>query len=196
MRLRTNLVMLSACILLTSSPVLVAAEEDAPFNPFAGNIGNAIWTLAIFGVVVWVLRRFAWGPMLAGLQRRERFIQDSLETAKQDRQAAEARLREYEQRLAKAHDEAVRIIEEGRRAGEVTRRKLEEEARAASDVMLERAKREIGVARDTVLRDLYDRSAEMASGMAGAILKRQVSPEDHARLVKEALAELDGQQPG
>ncbi|HOA75462.1 MAG TPA: F0F1 ATP synthase subunit B [Phycisphaerae bacterium] len=169
-----------------------AAHGDGKISPFTGDLGNAIWTLLIFGLVLFVLGKFAWGPILTGLQRRERFIRESLETAKRDREAAEARLREYEQKLAEAREEASRLVEEGRRDAEVTRRKIEEEARAASEAMIERAKREIGVARDTALRDLYETSAELATSMASGILRRQITPEDHSRMVQDALAQLQG----
>ena len=149
------------------------AEEhgDAPINPLSGNLGNAIATLVIFVLVLVVLSKVAWKPILEGLQRRERFIRESLETAKRDREAAEARLHEYEQKLLAAREEASRIVDEGRRDGENVKRQIESDARAAGDAMLERAKREIGVARDS-------------------ILKRQVSAEDHAQLIQEALAGL------
>jgi F-type H+-transporting ATPase subunit b len=196
-RLRTSLQIGLMSIMVEAGPVWAAAEDgDAPFNPFGGNIGNTIWTLIIFGVVLWVLKRFAWGPILTGLQRREEFIHHSLDVAKRDREAAEARLREYEEKLSVAREEATRLVEEGRRLGEITRRKVEEEARTAGEAMIERAKREIGVARDTALRELYDKSAELATGMARAILKRQIAPEDHSRMVKDALAELDGRDGG
>jgi F-type H+-transporting ATPase subunit b len=169
-----------------------AEEHGGAPNPFAGNIGNLIWTLLIFILVLVVLGKFAWKPILDGLQRRERFIRESLETAKREREAAEARLREYEQKLVAAREEASKLVEEGRRDAEGLKRKIEEEARTAGDAMLDRAKREIGVARDTALRQLHDESAELAATMARAILKRQISPEDHARLVQDALTELGG----
>jgi F-type H+-transporting ATPase subunit b len=181
--------------ILALAPAVWAAEAahgEGKISPFAGNLGNAIWTLLIFGLVLFVLGKFAWGPILTGLQRRERFIRESLETAKRDREAAEARLREYEQTLAAAREEASRLVEEGRRDAEVTRRKIEEDARASGDAMIERAKREIGVARDTALRDLYETSAELATSMAGTILKRQITPEDHSRMIQDALAQLQG----
>jgi F-type H+-transporting ATPase subunit b len=181
--------------ILALAPAVWAAEAahgEGKISPFAGNLGNAIWTLLIFGLVLFVLGKFAWGPILTGLQRRERFIRESLETAKRDREAAEARLREYEQKLAAAREEASRLVEEGRRDAEVTRRKIEEDARASGDAMIERAKREIGVARDTALRDLYETSAELATSMAGTILKRQITPEDHSRMIQDALAQLQG----
>lgn len=170
------------------SPLLLAASESP--SPFAGNLGNAIWTLTIFVIVLLVLGKFAWGPILAGLQRREQFIRESLSSAKSDREAAETQLREYEQRLLAAREEGSKIVEEGRRDAEVVKRRIEEEARSAGDAMIERARREIELARDTALRELYEKSADLATNVAGSILRRQLSGEDHARLVREALEEL------
>lgn len=169
-----------------------AGEHAAEAEPslFAGDLGNAIWTLLIFFLVLFVLGKFAWNPLLSALQNREKFIRESLESARQDREAAEARLKEYEQRLQKAHAEAAALIEEGRRDAEAVRRRVEDETKKNADAMIERAKREIGIARDTALRDLYDQSADLAMTMAGNVMKRQMTPEDHQRLVQEALGEL------
>ena len=82
------------------------------------------------------------------------------------------------------------MVEEGRRDAEVVRRKIEEDARSSAEAIAERAKREIGIARDTALRELHEQSAQLAMTMAGSVLKRQLSPEDHHRLVQDALAEL------
>ena len=71
-------------IALTALP-LQAAEEGGGLSPFAGNFGNALWTLGIFLVVVIVLGKFAWGPVLSLLQEREAFIHKSLADAKRER---------------------------------------------------------------------------------------------------------------
>src|SRR5580765_441481 len=71
------------------------AAEEAPLSLFAGNVGNALWTLVIFVLVVVVLGKFAWGPILSLLKQREDFIHKSLSDAKHDRDEAEARLKEY-----------------------------------------------------------------------------------------------------
>ncbi|MCL2330560.1 MAG: ATP synthase F0 subunit B, partial [Phycisphaerae bacterium] len=90
--------------------VALAADGEKPgsFNIFVGDLAVAFWTLLIFGLVLVVLGKFAWKPVLEGLQRREQFIRESLETAKRDRESAEARLREYEQKLVEAREEAGR----------------------------------------------------------------------------------------
>lgn len=164
-------------------------HEAAP-SLFAGDLGNAIFTLLIFLLVLVVLGKFAWGPLLAALQKRETFIRESLELAKRERETAEARLHEYEQRLLKAREEASAIVDEGRRDAEAVKRRMEEDARKSTEATIERAKREIGLAKDTAVKELYEQSAQLAMEMASNVLKRQLSTEDHHRLVQDALTEL------
>ncbi len=171
-----------------------AHEGGGDVSLFAGDVGNAVWTLVIFLLVVFVLGRYAWGPLLAALQRREQFIRDALQKAKQDREAAEARLAEYEERLTHARREASAIVEEGRRDAEVLRAKLESDARAEADRLIERAKHEIELARTSAVRDLYQRGAELATDLAGRILRREVTPADHERLIAETIDELEGRE--
>jgi F-type H+-transporting ATPase subunit b len=164
-------------------------EHDRP-NLFAGDLGNAIWTLVIFVCVLFVLGKFAWRPILGALQQREEFIQQSLAEAKRDREEAEARLREHAAQLDQAREEASAIVEEGRRDAEVARRRIHGEARAEADAIIARARREIGAARDTAVRELYDSVAEVATDVAARIIRQRLSPEEHRRLVDESIEEL------
>ena len=101
--------------LFALAAIPLQAAEETTLSPFAGNVGNAVWTLVIFLIVVVVLGKFAWGPVLALLKQREDFIHKSLSDAKHDRDEAEARLKEYAARLQSAQVEAVGIIEEARK---------------------------------------------------------------------------------
>ncbi len=182
---------LSAWLLAAFPAVVLAAEEahggqEAP-SLFKGDLATFLWTIIIFLLVIFVLGKFAWGPLLDGLQRREKYIRDSLASAKQDREDAEKRLQDYEQKLRQAREEANSIVEEGRRHAEKLKQRIEQEARQNGDDMLERAKREINNARDSALRDIYKQSGELAMYMAGEVLKRQVTAEDHEKLMQEAL---------
>lgn len=185
--------------LLTSTALFVAAApaagEEGALSPFAGDVGTALWTLVIFALVVLILGRYAWGPILRGLQEREGFIRGALEDAKRDREQAEARLREYVEKLAQARAEATALVEEGRRDAEVVRRKIEEEARQEAARALERAKREIWIARDTAVKELYERAAALATGAAARILQRELGPADHERLVADTIAALESAPP-
>jgi F-type H+-transporting ATPase subunit b len=165
--------------------------EGGSLSPFAGDLGNAIWTLVIFALVVFVLGKYAWGPMLSGLQARENFIRESLEKAERDRKESEARLREYEERLAASRAEATAIVDEARRDAEVVKRKIEQDGKAEYDRMIERAKREIGIATEAATRELYTVSARLATEMASRVLGREVTAQDQERLIAESIAELN-----
>ena len=169
------------------------SEGGEEVNLFAGDLGNAIWTLVIFILVIVVLGKFAWGPLLNALQQREQFIRDSLQEAKNDREAAEARLQEYETRLREATTEATQIVEEGRQDADKAKARIEETARTEADKMLDRAKREIDLARQSAIKDLYATSAELATDIAGKVLKRELSSQDHERLIQESIEELNRQ---
>lgn len=180
-------------VVAVGANVAVASEEESEVNIFSGDLGTLFWTLLIFILVLVALAKFAWRPILTGLHRREKFIHDALANAKRDREEAESRLKEMVDQLKKARAEASAIVDEGRKDGETVRRRIEEEARRNADAMIERAKREIGVARDSALGELHEQSARMAMQMAGVVLKRQLTPEDHGRLITEALGMLKDQ---
>lgn len=164
-------------------------------NIFSGDLGNAVWTLVVFGIVLFVLGKYAWGPILKGLQEREGFIRDSLSKAKADREAAEAQLKAYEERLTTARAEATKIVEEGRRDAEAVKAKIEQQAKVEADKMIERAKREIQIASDTAIKDLYAKAGALATDAASRIIRQELSAGDHQRLITEAIARLEAQPP-
>jgi len=169
----------------------LASEGGEPGGVFAGDIGNALWTLVIFGLVVFVLGKFAWRPILKGLNDREAFIRASLEQAKKDRDEAELRLKEYNEKLVHARKEATEIVEEARRDADVVKHKIEEAGRSEAAAMIERAKREIAIATDSAKKELYSVSADLATRIAEKLLVRELSPADHDRLLREAIDDIE-----
>ncbi len=185
-----------AAALLAAPPAIAAIaavpapSPEAASNVFAGDIGNALWTVVIFVLVLVVLGKYAWGPLLAGLQAREAYIREALETARRDRQEAESRLREYEDKLAASRTEATAIIDEGRRDAEAVKRKIEEQAKQESAKMIERARREIDAAAAEATRQLYALSAHLATELAARIIGRELDAKDHERLIEESIADI------
>lgn len=165
------------------------AGEAAP-NLFSGDAGVAIWTVLIFLLVVFILGRYAWKPLLSALQAREDFIRDSLQKAREEREQAERRLAEYEEKLAAARAEATALVEEGRRDAETVKAKIEATAREEGDKLMARARREIGLARDQAVKDLHTTTARLATDLATKVLEREIRAEDHERLLAESLREL------
>ena len=186
---------LLAVLMTLALPALAAEGAEAQPSLLAGDIGNVIWTVLIFVLVLVVLGQFAWGPILRPLQTRESFIHEALAKAKADRDAAEARLKQYEERLAGARAEATAIVEEGRRDAEVVKRKIEAAAKVEADKMIDRARREIQIATVTATRELYDLSARLATDMAARVIGRELSAKDHERLIAEAIDGISGSGP-
>jgi F-type H+-transporting ATPase subunit b len=179
--------------LALAAPALAQEAEHGggESNIFAGDVGNAIWTLVIFGLVVVVLGKFAWGPILNTLQARESFIHEALSAAKRDRDEAELRRKEYEDRLAQARAEASAIVDEGRRDAIAVKQRIEDDARHEGEKMIERAKREIQIATETATKELYQLSTRLATQMAGKVIGRELTPQDHERLIAESLDGLN-----
>ncbi len=169
--------------------------EEAGPNLFTGDLGNIFWSLLTFGAVIFVLGKFAWGPILSALQKREQFIRDSLAQAKADREAADRQLKEYEAKIQAAREEASAIVDEGRRDADVVKSRIQQEARSEADAMVERAKREIGIARDTAVRDLYAITANVATAVAGKIIAKELDAAGHEVLVTEAIDAMNRMDP-
>lgn len=165
------------------------AGEAAP-GLFSGDVGVAVWTVLIFLLVVFILGRYAWKPLLSSLQAREDFIRDSLQRAREEREQAERRLAEYEEKLASARAEATALVEEGRRDAETVKAKIEATAREEGDKLMARARREIELARDQAVKDLHTTTARLATDLATKVLEREIRAEDHERLLAESLREL------
>lgn len=180
-----------SCVFLsvTASPLTASEGGEGP-SLFTGDLGNVIWSLVTFFAVLVVLGKFAWKPILGALQKREDFIRDSLAAAKRDRDEAERRLKEYSDKIVAARTEATAIVEEGRRDAEVVKRRIEEEAKSEAKAIIERGKREIAIATDTAVKELYTLSGKLATEVAGRILRKELNPREHERLITESIEEL------
>jgi F-type H+-transporting ATPase subunit b len=182
-----------AFLALTALPIH-AAEEAPALSPFAGNLGNAIWTLAIFVIVVIVLGKFAWGPVLGLLQQREEFIHRALSDAKRDRDAAEASLKEYAAKLQSAHVEAAALVEEARRDGERLREEIRQRAKGEAEKMITSAQRQIQLDTGRALEQIRREAVDLSVMIASKIIQRNLTKEDNERLIDEALRQVEGRR--
>jgi F-type H+-transporting ATPase subunit b len=173
-----------AFLALTALPIH-AAEEAEALSPFAGNLGNAIWTLAIFVIVVIVLGKFAWGPVLGLLQQREEFIHRAL---------AEARLKEYAAKLQSAHAEAATLVEEARRDAERLREEIRQRAKSDAEKLIAGAERQIQLQTNRALEQIRREAVDLSVMIASKIIQRNLTKEDNERLIDEAMKQVEGRQ--
>ena len=170
-----------------------AESEHGSAEPsiLSGNPGNIFFTLLIFLSVVFILGRFAWKPLLAALQKREDLIRSSIEDAKHEREEADKLLAKYREQIDHAREEATAIIEKGKRDVEDVQRRIHEDARKESDEMVARARREIELASQSAIKELYDHTAELAVLAAGRVVSKTLSVDDHRDLVRESLDRMN-----
>jgi F-type H+-transporting ATPase subunit b len=156
-------------------------------SPLSGDLGNILSTLVIFITLLIVLGKFAWTPLLKSLQERENFIKELVDKAERDRRAAADAAAEYEQKLATAKDEVKAIIDEGRKDAERLKADIVASAGKEADETRARVRREIETARDQALKEIYDVAGRLAIQAASKILERELKPEDHRKIVNEAI---------
>jgi F-type H+-transporting ATPase subunit b len=149
-----------------------------------------IWTLVVFGILMFILSKFAWPHMREGLAKREANIKSALEEARQAQQAARAEFEKAKQELAKAALEVRAMIEEARRDAEVLKASEREVGVKEAAAERERARRDTEALKDALLKELYEQTVKLAALMSEKALRRAVSAEDHRRLLDESIAEL------
>ena len=152
--------------------------------------GLIIWTVITFLLLLAILWRFAWNPILGALDARERAIQKTIEDAERLQAEAQALLEEHAKRLAEAREERNKIIDEARQAGEHMKKDILEKARAESEKVLERAHRQMELETEQAIQTIRGQAADLALKAAEKILERALTDADHRRLADEAIAEL------
>ena len=149
-----------------------------------------IYTLIVFGLLMFVLSKFAWPKMREGLQKREALIigaRDEAQTAKAEAEALRVKLqKEY----ADAQGQIRTLIEEARRDADALRTKEREAGAKEAAAERDRAKRDIENAKDVALDEIYKKAVDIATMLSAKTLSRQISADDHRKLLDESLAEL------
>jgi len=150
----------------------------------------ALWSFAVFLLLLFLLTKFAWKPIMDGLDKRERGIADTIAATQRANEDAKRMLASYERRLAEATDEVRGMLEEARRDADATRQSIVAEARKAADEEQARAKHEIGLARDEALSHIAERAGQLAVGVAGKFLRDKLSADEQSRLIRDSVAAI------
>lgn len=147
----------------------------------------ALATLIVFVLLLLVLRKFAWGPIMDALHQREHYVENQLEQARLSNEQAQRLLAEHQQKLAQAHEEVRQMLEQARKDAETHKQQVMAEADAAVQSQKVRAVQAIDAAKNAALTQLAETSVNTAVGLAGKIVRRQLTRDEHADLVRDAL---------
>jgi len=197
--MRASRIIPAALAALAASPVALWAQagghgaEGGGGGLFDINTGLSTWTLLVFAGLVFLLGKFAWGPILTAVEAREKNIQGALDEAAARNDEARKLLEEHRQHLAEARRQASDLVAEGKAAGERLRKEIEEKARVEAQSILERAKQEIEREKEAALDTLRKESVELALAAAGRLLHENMTQDKDRELVERF---LDGVSEG
>src|SRR6202035_2006171 len=155
------------------------------------SVGLMVWTLLVFGATMVLLGRLAFPRISQALERRQRMIEDSIETAERTRVEAEKLLTEYRERLREARAQADEIIQRARQVAEAREHEAKERGHELVTEAAQRAQRDIEAATKRALDDLRKEVVELTILATEKVTRKALDDSDQKRLVEEALAELD-----
>ncbi|MDP7015063.1 MAG: F0F1 ATP synthase subunit B [Pirellulaceae bacterium] len=158
---------------------LNASEE------FKGDL--AIFTLVVFLLLLAVLMKFAWGPIVAGLGKREEGIANNIRRAEENAAKSAALLTEHEAKLAATAEEGRVMIEKAKADAERAGAKIVADAEAAAERERQRALNDIEAAKNTALSEVAERGVDVAVGLAGQLVQKELRAADHEGLIRDAL---------
>ena len=168
-----------------------SAEEESSNFLVSPNVGLMIWTLLAFIVAMLILRKYAWPAITQALDKRQRAIEESIETAERTRTEAQELLQEYRERLREARAQADEIVARARKAGEVHERETLEKARGQREELLEQTRRDIEAETRRAIQEIRNEVADLTVLATEKVTRKTLTEDDQKRLVDEALRELD-----
>ncbi|MBI2808813.1 MAG: ATP synthase F0 subunit B [Planctomycetes bacterium] len=167
-----------------------AFAADGGHDAMEFRADTALWALVVFVGLFVILYRKAWPAVLDGLQKREETIRSSLEEAKKTRDEMAAIQAQFKKELAEAHQEIPRLMEEARKKGDELAAQKLAEATTKIQAEQERFRREMEIAKDQAIKELWEQSAKLATLISMKAIGRALTEDDHRRLLDEAMLEM------
>jgi F-type H+-transporting ATPase subunit b len=179
--------------IITALPLAAedAAKDKSSNFLVSPDVGLMIWTLIVFFFTLYLLRRFAFPPIQAALEKRQHMIEESIDSATRVKAEADEILAEYRERLKEARVQAEEIVARARKNGEAAERQALEEAKGLREEQLEQARKDIQAETARALQEIRKEVADLTVAATERVTRKTLNEDDQRRLVEEALSELD-----
>lgn len=183
---------LSTVLLLANAAAAAAQEGGASGGGslMSLQVNLMFWTLLIFVLLYFILSKFAFKPITSAVEAREKALEDAIEGAKRDREAAAKLLQEHQAKLDASHAEAQQLIADGRSIAEKMRIDLLDQTRKEQQEMLERARRDIEAEREKAIAQLRKEAVELALAGASKVIEQNLESQKNRQLVESYLTSL------
>lgn len=170
--------------------MFASSEEGGSGSLLAVNYGLAFWTVLTFFLLLLILKKFAWKPILSALDEREQKIKDSLLMAEKANEEARQMIEENKKQLLLAEDEAKKIVDQSRIYADKLKSQLLEESKAQSQKLIENASQEIERKKLEAFDELKNQVADLSLSIAEKILKQNVDKNANAEMIKKYIDEI------
>ncbi len=152
--------------------------------------GLFIWTIVTFLILLWLLTKFAWKPLLGMLQKREDTIRQSLDDAEKARDELAKLQEKSEQLIAEARTEAQNIVAEGKAAGEKLKTETMDNARQQADVLLKNAEQQIQAETEKAITEIKKEVVDLSLEVAGKLIRKNLTKADNQALIDETVNKI------
>lgn len=184
--------LITAGMLLALASAASASEGGGGGNALIQpQLGTIIWTTATFFILLLLLGRFAWKPLLAAVDAREKGIRDNIELARQQRDESQRILEEHKEILNQARRERAEAVEVGRRDAERIKGEILEEARRQREHLVAQTEDQIAASLRQARLEFKGEVADLAIRAAGKLLGKSLDDPTQRRLVEEYIADLE-----
>jgi len=188
-----------SCVMLGSGLIgseasLYAADgaEQHTGAPLHWKTDLALWSLIVFVVFIFVLKSFAWGPLIQALDDRELRVITAINEAESKQKESEELVKEHARKIEAAQDEIQAMMVEARSDADRIRQDVLEQARQEAESIKTHAISEIERARELALKDLFDQMNGRVIDATEHVLGRALNESDRDRLINEALSQISG----
>jgi F-type H+-transporting ATPase subunit b len=153
--------------------------------------GLFIWTILTFLVLLGLLAKFAWGPLLRALDERQETIRKSLDDAEQAKKELERLQQESAQIIAEARGEAQAIVAKSRAEAETVREDLKRKAKEEADALVRAAERQIQLETARAVQQIRHEVVDLSLSVASKLIKKNLTPEDNDALIQDSLSQIE-----
>lgn len=177
-------------------PMIAVLAEGGGFNPLDLTTGGGLfWTIIIFGVALVPIWKMVMGPITRALEERDDQATKAIAAAEEAKRGAESARSEVDAKLAQAHRDAARILEDARAGAQSREREMLDAAKKESAAMLERARSEIRAEQDKAIATIRRQVVDLSLNAAGTVLRRKIDASDDRRLIDEMVATVKDGRP-
>ncbi|WP_112182195.1 MULTISPECIES: F0F1 ATP synthase subunit B [Paraliobacillus] len=154
------------------------------------NSGDIIFSLLSFAILLYLLKKFAWGPLLNKMEERENYIANELDVAEKNRISAEKATEEANERLKQTRQEAQVIIEDAKKAGIEQEQIIIKAAETAADRMKQSAQAEIQQEKESAIQALQAQVASLSVQIASKVIEKELNAQDQEKLISDYMKEI------